>query len=1359
MGCPDIPNVLIVPRLFSRMEASGGEQNHPSPLSDFFDEKALVILGEPGMGKSTSFLQAAKKEANSEYLTIRQFIPPRNPTDLAGKTLYLDGLDEQRAGRANVNDVLDAIIGCLQELGYPKFRISCRTADWLGGLDKSSLSDAVKSGGITVLRMDPLNEGQIQDIVVARGLDGAAFLDQARQSGIEEWITNPQHLELVLNVVSKGQTWPETRKELFERACLELVQEHNEIHRRAKTNFPADQLICASGLLCAIILRADLEGVAIEQTNADEGFPALSRFSESSLPLVEAARTKLFRHPFPERATYLHRTMAEYLAACFLVHQMINGLPAERVRCLLTTDNGLVPSPLRGVHAWVATLCPEPIHSLFLWTDPMGLVLFGDPASLSPSRKGDLLDAIAELAKQNPWFRGGHWESHPLGRLADAKLKNRFEAILADWHNQPNHMLHTVLDIALSGETLPVSQEALMAFIYENDAPSNLRAQAAEAFVSHCPKSIHDLKAVLCDLDRHPSPDDDHGLRAVLLRALYPSHLTPEKLIDFLPPPKPQLIGTYYMFLSHDLVELTPDDQLPSLLAVLIQNKHRPDRQYEGHLAWQSLMSEALVRVLELHGERVAPETLYAWLDVGTDEHGFSVLLQGSDDSHASRVREWMNFHPDIIKELFLLWIQRIAIHELEEKHFNFWERLQNLPIPAWFPDWCLELATKTLDKDVSNALFRIAIHYLLHQPPKPPYPLDRAFTFVEQYPCFGTIPDCFLYYELRDYDWKRIRNQDQMETKKNQEKSNLRVDLSNRIEGIQAGIDLNALFYLGEIYQGFFNHANRDLHPRKRLRKETSAEIAQAAEAGFVQYLTKQSIPTPQEIGDLSVKNKCSYIGCVVLAAMDLSSTHAEQNTLKIQDSVLSSAIAFQLALLNGREYPAWFQTIVLSRPDLVAEACQAFWLPQLRAGKEHVSGLYALAREELWSEVAKKVVLPLLKECPHLDGQNLRELLIAALRWGDHQELLSLSQVILNSHNDHGAGWYQWAGTAFLLDQAIWSNLLPVLEQNREDAFNFMMFIGKIVHGDDFNRREIVENIDLSVHAIKQLIDFFGQQWNVTDSNIIVDHQITTESKMAGRIHALINHLAGKTSPEAACELQLLANNDKLQPWRNSLLHALSKHRQMMADNNFQSMTWDAVFNVLKGDTPGTVRDLHAFVLDQMCTIAKELRDSKTNGYKAYWNTNGHNKTTEPKSENNSRDRLLEALQHKLTHLPDIHAEPEGRYADDNRADIKVLFKSWNVPVEIKQDYHPNLWNAAQSQLIAQYVRDPGTEGYGIYLVFWYGTHGKGLTNPPQESGFPAPTTWEELESALQKTIPAIHATFVQVIVLDVSTHQPKP
>lgn len=115
-------------------------------------------------------------------------------------------------------------------------------------------------------------------------------------------------------------------------------------------------------------------------------------------------------------------------------------------------------------------------------------------------------------------------------------------------------------------------------------------------------------------------------------------------------------------------------------------------------------------------------------------------------------------------------------------------------------------------------------------------------------------------------------------------------------------------------------------------------------------------------------------------------------------------------------------------------------------------------------------------------------------------------------------------------------------------------------------------------------------------------------------------------------------------------------------------------------------------------------------------------------------------------------IDVQPEGRYANDRRADIRVSYACFNVPVEIKRSCHRDLWSAVRSQLIARNTVDPGTEGNGIYLVFWFGDTKECRPTPP-EMGSPTLSSLE-LEDRLLSTLSADERRKIVIRVIDVST-----
>ena len=66
---------------------------------------------------------------------------------------------------------------------------------------------------------------------------------------------------------------------------------------------------------------------------------------------------------------------------------------------------------------------------------------------------------------------------------------------------------------------------------------------------------------------------------------------------------------------------------------------------------------------------------------------------------------------------------------------------------------------------------------------------------------------------------------------------------------------------------------------------------------------------------------------------------------------------------------------------------------------------------------------------------------------------------------------------------------------------------------------------------------------------------------------------------------------------------------------------------------------------------------------------------------------------------------------------------------------------------QLIPKYVRDPGADGYGIYLVFWFG--GQGMR--PSPDGGNKPRSAQELEERLRQTLSPEESRRILICVID--------
>ena len=280
---------VIVPRTCTEISAGNEDQHQEKesrPLGAFRDAPVYVLLGDPGAGKTTAFEYEYEALGEKAYLiTARDFLTfdPQYHPEWHDKTLFIDGLDEIRVGANDARTPFNQIRGRLDEFGKPHFRLSCREADWLGANDRRHLESVSPDSKVTVLRLNPLTDSDIADILNDRPDIGDAqeFIALAQEQRVDGLLKNPQTLNMLVDVVAQGGGWPKSRKETFEMACGQMVREHNEEHQAAQlSNSPPtpNQLLDAAGRLCAVQLISGKAGFTL-RGQADEGYPDLDQYA------------------------------------------------------------------------------------------------------------------------------------------------------------------------------------------------------------------------------------------------------------------------------------------------------------------------------------------------------------------------------------------------------------------------------------------------------------------------------------------------------------------------------------------------------------------------------------------------------------------------------------------------------------------------------------------------------------------------------------------------------------------------------------------------------------------------------------------------------------------------------------------------------------------------------------------------------------------------------------------------------------------------------------------------------------------------------------------------------------------------
>ena len=308
----------VAPRTCTAVDDSDpnpGAKKSSRPLGDYADAAAYVLIAEPGVGKTTAFMTEAASPAR-EYETVTGFRTFDDRPEWHDKTLFLDGLDESRAGVVDGRTPLDDIRRKLYRLGCPPFRLSCRWADWMAATDRRRLKEVSPDGTVIVLRLDPLSERNVKDILAHNhGVeDTAGFIKTARERGVERLLRNPQNLELLAKSVLRGR-WPDSRKEMYQEACRWLVCERNPEHLAANpSNADIGPLIEAAGRLCAVQLLSGTAGYTLpDRAEPDDTYPSLAEVDgEAGGRMRQVLGTRLFVGRSEGKLAPTHRQIAEF---------------------------------------------------------------------------------------------------------------------------------------------------------------------------------------------------------------------------------------------------------------------------------------------------------------------------------------------------------------------------------------------------------------------------------------------------------------------------------------------------------------------------------------------------------------------------------------------------------------------------------------------------------------------------------------------------------------------------------------------------------------------------------------------------------------------------------------------------------------------------------------------------------------------------------------------------------------------------------------------------------------------------------------------------------------------------------------
>ena len=1400
---------LIVPRTVTLIEPRDDRRRGRQglSLSDFRQDHGYVLLGEPGMGKSTEFESEASRTGASRPIAAQLFMSrgiQSRPEPWREGPLFIDGLDEARAGGVDPRRPLHRIAGRLEELGNPRFRLSCRAGSWLGRGDRGRLSRLAGIDGIPVLRLDPLRREGARRIVARRRDAADEFILAAFEHRLDAFLGNPQLLDVLLRSV-EADGWPETPGAAFEGACRELARERNLERRDARRSVAQpsrNAVLSEAGRLSALMLIAGKGG----WTTADSDDPDVLSLSwvngGDRDALLAALDSRLFRGPSTRRVP-AHRLVAEFLGARFLDERIraCDGVTVRRVLSLLTGEDGIPLPDLRGLSAWLAAAHPRARASL-IRSDPVAVAFNGDASGFTAKERRELFEGLErspELARVWP-------SAVALGALAGGQDRSAIWELTAS-SSRSDSRQHLVLRLlsgfsrmfharaeASGGRPAPSGSDhsgsdrvALLDIVRDPTWWSDVRRQALHALdrvLAGQPIRRATLRGLLADVGRTRLADERNDILGTLLDIMYPEDLPPTEVWDCLTANRHPNHGSYRRFWM-GLAGRSGDDHVAELLDSLCARASEVAPGLSDHRV-ADVVLKLLARGLDLFGDRMTIPAIHRWFDlVEVDLQRSRLVVAGSrqrggdgyDTESEEAIEAWLRSRENVRYELV-----EFGLQEREPEIGRVWldvtigRKFLGREPPAGVRRRCLARALELCDARprIAEELARWAVRDREDWPP--PLPDDEVARAVEDTPALGEWNRKRL--ESREHrereDAERKRRPEE-ELRRFRERQLARVEPVRRhAKELAVGRGPPALLHeLARVYfDGVAEHGPAD-GPAAGLavRLDDDEALVEAALAGLRRLPERQDLPDLTEIAKLHEKRRLSYLVLPFLAGLAEDERAGVDPLARMEKPGRRRALGYHLVSgLPSRRYssdngppvetdarPPWYLRALELHPGAVADALSAVQRARVRAKDPPDRHLYDLALDPAYERVSPIVAERMLSvfptRCTRPQVESLRLVLWAATGAGG-MPTARLREVVLRRLERRGvdvAQRAQWLGAGLCVAK---DECLPLLA-------DFLATGGeaRVRHVVDYfvshdpRRRASLSLDEWRDDEVARLIRSLGGRVRRSDApkggGFLGDEQV---ARMQFRpvLAAWIRTLAGRTGDEAADALESLASDPALRPWRTEIVEAREDQAMERRIARRETLTLEQVQHALQGRAPAGAADLAALSLDTLERLADDIRNGPTSDWRQYWHRDPESRIpVKPQHENDCRDMLLSDLVRMLRPY-DVDARPGSRYADDARADIRVVFApGLAIPVEIKKNSHRDVWRAVDEQLVAKYVPAPESGGYGIYLVFWFGPDHMTVV-PPRGR---LPTTPTELKERLEEQLAPGIRRRIGIVVIDVS------
>jgi len=1310
----------------------------------FVKPNCYVVLAEPGAGKSELLLNLAESLKTSSWRAAVFRFKKNLPEQ---KILIIDGLDEV----AKVdNTPVDEVLAKASELDPCITILASRSSEWDAQRNNRLIKDFFGVEPVIVKLLDfDESEQRSHFLSMLPKESFESFLLQVNDFELAPLLGNPLFLEIFAKAYAQSNGNFESKKKIFIDATFSLAKELNP-HVPTKNRRSTIEIIEQSEEMFTKLILSGTAGLSSSEITADENYPFILDLESSRLDAAkQVLDTRLFK--LVDTISFyepVHRVIAEYLSARYLAARISNGRDHLTLsRCLsVIAPNGVVRNELRGMFGWLASLGNEVIQKSIIEIDAYAVLANGDPSQLLLSSKLELLKNLKSLSEKDPYFRlSDQWRKFNTKGFFTEELVEPIKDLLTD-KDSGYHLSGLLLELLHDSSILQTIEPILSQLLTDESVGMNSRtlslnnllqiksrnhSEALVKLVNQKDKiSIKLATSLLTKRGiKHFGMESVHSLLAELIK-LYPNVKSREK----------NTIESKY-FLTEFVNSLSLSETvgflgfLSSKTMCTCGVKHNFQCYCRDGIS--KIMGRLLDRYFEIATEPFEPEQIWIWLRNLNYHNGISTKESKSVDvlQKNTQLRQALQFlafndksdHDSIwgVRLLFSGNHSHSGLVIYQEDELLLTEHAYaNDNVLLWKNFY---RAHNLHEEAVTNNPLRTLMR--MHAGEKPIF--MKAWSECQQ----------SNKRSQKEYKLSRFRFERNRITRENKRIARDIKDLNDNRELIKNGKHFGWLRYFADLYL---------FKPDYLGQFGEEIELIETSLQNCISFLTTK-LPSLKQIAILECEGKENllirvlYAGCLALFRRDGSLSQVNRTTLtaiKTDNAGYPAVEQSETNLFDSEIVRCLFK----SQED-IEEFCREYFETQFAEKKFKAFSLSRLKYQLEFKPVLVKLPLQWLNSFSNLPYQAESILFELAALHGSRKNIEVLIIQKTEAYRNYVGPLTQddvqkknnWFLRYFFFLEGDCNFVWPYLLEDKNTVLSLY----------NINETEMYESSKsypkLNANKIYKILDSFIDVWPKVN---LPSHWGTGSSsnEKAYRYLTKILPRIGDDDPETAKPvlIKLLADK-RFTYFYDELRHLEVQLDRKAALRDFQAPSVQAVMGLLDKNRVATVEDLRALVVELLDELQSWIKNAETNPVNQFYD--GGKRL----DENTARDRIVDRLKNQLN-LLNVGVNIETHMNNSNRCDITAeasINGDQNLLViEVKGQWHNELYSAASTQLFDRYSQHPNAAKQGIYLVLWYGKKEKIAGKIKHKISTPF-----ELLKELESYLPSDLKGRIDIFVLDLS------